>query len=110
MMYPSEIEDILKEKYHPQLMNLISLADSNQVPAICLTGNDEGLLNLLVRVFLSTYEEKKYNQIYNSNDFFEIESDSGSIKIDDIRKLIRFSSLKKEHLRHKYTVIKNIEK
>ena len=109
MMYPSEIEDILKEKYHPQLMNLISLADSNQVPAICLTGNDEGLLNLLVRVFLSTYEEKKYNQIYNSNDFFEIESDSGSIKIDDIRKLIRFSSLKKEHLRHKYTVIKNIE-
>jgi len=109
MRYSSAIEDNLKEKYTPQLMKLFSLADSNQVPAICISGNDQGLLDLLIRLFLSSYEEKKYSEIFNSNDFYEIESDSGSIKIDEVRKLIRFSSLKKEHLRHKYTVIKNIE-
>src|SRR6056297_1115629 len=103
------IEDIIKEKYKTELNYLISLAETNQVPAICVTGNDESLLDLVIRIFLCYYENKKYNEIYNSNDFYEIKSSTHSIKIDDIRKLIRFSTLKKEHLKHKYTVIRNIE-
>ncbi|MEA1884469.1 MAG: hypothetical protein U9N62_08135 [Thermotogota bacterium] len=63
-----------------------------------------------MELFLTEYEKKTYNEIFNSNDFYEIEANSGVIKIDDIRKLIKFSTLKKEYLKHKYTVIKNIEK
>src|SRR6056297_1047038 len=104
------IEDILKERYKPELKKLFSFADSNLIPAICLTGKDEKLLGIIMRLFISDYEGKVYNEIFNSNDFYEIKSDSGIIRIDDIRKLITFSTLKKERLKHKYTVIKNIEK
>ncbi len=105
----SSIEDTVREKYHKQINNLLSLAESNKIPAICLTGEDKSLIEIIIRIFLTTYENKSFKEIYNCNDFYEIKSDSGSIKIDDIRKLLRFSTLKKEHLKHKYTVIKNIE-
>src|SRR6056297_2299055 len=109
MMSPTIIEERLKEKYQPELQKLFSLAQSNEVPAICLAGEDNSLMYFVIRLFLSAYENKSYQDIANSNDYYEIESDSGSIKIDDIRKLIRFSTLKKERLRHKYTVIRTIE-
>lgn len=110
MINSTLVEDIIKERYKSELKKLFSLADSNLIPAICLSGNDEKLLGLMIELFLSDYEEKVYKEIFNSNDYYEIKSDSGIIKIDDIRQLITFSTLKKEHLKHKYTVIKNIEK
>ncbi len=110
MINSTIIVDIIKEKYKPELKKLRSLADSNLIPAICISGTDEKLLRFIMELFLTEYEKKTYSEISNSNDFYEIVSDSGTIKIDDIRKLIRFSTLKKEKLKHKYTVIGNIEK
>ncbi|MDN5358987.1 MAG: polymerase subunit delta [Thermotogaceae bacterium] len=104
------IVDSVKEIYKPELKKLFSLANSNLIPAICLSGTDEKLLRFIMELFLIEYEKKTYNEIFNSNDFYEIEVNSEIIKIDDIRKLIKFSTLKKETLKHKYTVIKNIEK
>ncbi len=109
MIGSTVIEDKIKERYKNELTNLFSLADSKQIPAICLTGNDRTLLNWFLKLFLSAYEERNYSEIINSNDFYEIVSSSQSIKIDDIRKLIKFSTLKKEHLKHKYSIIQNIE-
>ncbi len=104
------IEDFLKENYAHEINHLYSLVDSFQIPAICLVGEDGTLVDQLIKVFLSSYENKRYSEIHNSNDFFEIESNSDSIKIDEIRELIRFSTLKREHLKHKYTLIKKIER
>ena len=109
MIKSTFIEDKIKERYKKELINLFSLADSKQIPAICLSGNDRTLLFFFMKLFLSAYEERNYREIINSNDFYEIVSNSQSVKIDDIRKMIKFSTLKKEHLKHKYSVIQNIE-
>ncbi len=90
MINQAVIEAGIKEKYETELINLFALANSNQVPAICLTGNDKSLLSFVMHLFLSSYENKKYHEIYNSNDFYEIESNTQPIKIDDIRKRIKF--------------------
>ncbi|HPE40434.1 MAG TPA: hypothetical protein PLI77_05025 [Bacteroidales bacterium] len=110
MINIESFEDILKERYTDQINHLYSLANSFHIPAICLVGEDKTLVDGLIKVFLSSYENKKYSEIFNSNDFFEIDSNSDSIRIDEIRELIRFSTLKKEHLKHKYALIKKIER
>lgn len=118
--------DTLKEKvtveYGVEIRKIFSLLPErttdgieNKIPAICLSGDEYGLINLFLEVLLEKIEDgfgkvMHYNAICNSNDYFEIGGNETIIKIEHIRDLITFSSYKKERLRYKYIVVKNIEK
>lgn len=104
-----KMKDIIAKNYNDQLEKIVLLVESEEIPSICLVGEDNRIVDLIIVYFIEMYEKGEFPIISNSNDYYEIDKQGDPIKIDDIRELIGFSTLKKEKLRNKYTIIKNIE-
>jgi hypothetical protein len=117
------LKEIIKKEYKMETEKIISLLSDSEdttvserkVPAICISGKENGLLDLFLENLLEQIEGNnflniEFRTIYNSNDYYEIGGTEEQIKIEEIRDLITFSAYKKEKFRHKYVVIKNIEK
>ncbi len=103
------MKNIVTDKYSAQLTKIRSLVESIEIPSICLVGEDSRIVDLIIVYFIELYENGEFHIISNSNDYYEIDKQGEPIKIDDIRELIGFSTLRREKLKNKYTIIKNIE-
>ncbi len=77
--------------------------------SICLRCDDPSLARHFFSHVLSIQENRSFQKIQSSNDFFAIQTES-AIKIDDIRQAISFSHLAVSELTKKYLWIDRLER